>query len=250
MLDGLIEYRPLESDLFGIDVHAVAVGSPDQAKSACASTRARGTGLTVVRVPADSISTAQIVEAAGGALCDALVTLGRQIPLGGLGAEPLDVARLRLAGPNDEDALASLGLAAFSGYGGHWHSDLRLPSHLADELYARWARDLAKRAGHEAPVVVSLDPVAGVITAFLALRATAVDRWDVVLTGVHPSSRGTGTLRKMLAYAARFLSRERAVRLTYETQLGNCAALRVVGSCGFSLESARLTFHLWAGDQQ
>lgn len=246
--DGDATYRPLESALFGIPVYAADAATPEGAARALTATRMTAGALLVLRIPADRMQTVRVAERAGALLCDALVTLTRTVPAGGIAVTPVAGSeRVRAASTADADTLAALGRRAFSRFSGHWHTDARVPSKLADELYARWIHDLARDMVPRTRVWVAENPQ-GATAGFLALRNVATAHWDVPLTAVDPDARGRGLLRTMLAAATADVCRNSPARLDYETQLANTAAMASVGRIGFAPLAARLTYHWWCDD--
>lgn len=237
--------RPLESALLGSRVYAAAVDSVPALQGALAAARPHCGALVVVRVPADAVATIHAIEAAGGRLCDTLVTLtGPFLPSVMQPSLTPDLT-VRQAGPDDVEALADMATRSFRSGTTHWHSDPRLPQPLADELYGRWAAALARSATVETPVLVAASRDES-IAGFLALAPQGEHAWNVPLTAVRPECRGRGILGAMLDVGALMCRRDGARQtLHYETQLTNRAALRAVTRRGLTVGSSRLTFHLW-----
>lgn len=237
--------RPLESALFGSRVYAASVGSVPELQDALDAARPHRGALLVVRVPGDAVATIHAVEAAGGRLCDILVTLtGPFLPSMMLPLLAPDLT-VRQAGPDDAEALADMAARSFRSGTTHWHSDPRLPRPLADDLYGRWAAALARNATVETPLFVAVARDAS-IAGFLALAPQGQHGWHVPLTAVSPDHRGRGILGTMLDVSALTCNRDGARQtLYYETQLTNSAALRAVSRRGLIIDSSRLTFHLW-----
>ena len=244
--DGLLQPRPLESALFGVSVVSGFAETPDDVHSMCQRADGDDASLLVIRVPAQSVSAAQAVEAEGGKLCDVLLTMSTEVAGAAVGpTEILAGLRLRSGSADDGAKLRHLARATFRGFVGHWHADVRLPPALADELYANWAGDLANTVGGGSPLVVAERVADECLVGFLSLRGLAERHWDVPLTGVAPEMRGHGVLRSMLAFAMNSHADALPVRFDYETQLANIAALRAVSACGFVPTTSRLTFHRW-----
>jgi ribosomal protein S18 acetylase RimI-like enzyme len=174
-----------------------------------------------------------------------LLSFSRTIPGGGLDTvAEHDGLHIRPGCAEDAKELHALALVAFAGFPGHWHADSRLRKADADELYGRWAADLAKRTdANETLLVAQTD--AGEVTGFLAVARDEGGGWNVPLTGVHPRHRGKGTLRHLLVAASSRLARQDSSSLRYETQLTNWPAINVVSRCGFVPTDSRMTFHLW-----
>lgn len=244
MPDSPLLARPLESALFGIPVSAASVASALDASRVIDAARARSDGLVVVRAPAAAAAAIHELERHGGLLCDVLQTFSKQIV-----SDPAAVAEQhaliesRVASASDAAILHALALEAFAGFGGHWHADERLPTRLADLLYARWSADLARDESGATRVIIAERN--GTAIGFLALERSGDARWRVPLTCVDPRHRGFGILRAMLDVASADLARCGGGWIDYETQITNVAALRAVSRAGFAPGTARLTFHLW-----
>lgn len=245
MTDQIICHRPLESDLFGLRVYAAEVSSIERAEAVLDSFATEPPGLLVLRVPAFELDVAQRLEAAGARLCDVLLTLSQQFgqDAGAARAAPAGLV-VRPSNESDIGGIELLAARAFSDFQGHWHSDRRLPSGIADLLYKRWAVDLARRQTSDTPLFVATTG-AGDLIGFLALAAHRDARWTVPLTAVDAAFRGRGALRAMLGYGILQASARGPIQFEYETQLTNVAALRSVSRFGLIPANSRLTFHLW-----
>ena len=216
--------RPLESAHFG------------------RASQMRG-GLLVIRVPATALDTIQTLEAGGALLCDVLLTLTTTVQAGQSAPVAVTSSRIRMATEADAASLEFIGGEAFRSHMGHWHADRRLPTALADLLYARWSADLAR--GVDATHQLLLAERDRVPVGFLALARLEDTTWTVTLTCVAPDSQGLGVFRALLDAAHAVIADSGGGRLAYETQITNHSALRAVSRAGFEPGTARLTFHLW-----
>src|SRR6185295_16573449 len=101
---------PDESALFGIPVYTADALTPDGAGHAISTVRATAGALLVLRIPADRMQTVRAAERAGALLCDALITLTRTVPAGGIAVPHVAGNGLVRAGsPKDADTLATIG---------------------------------------------------------------------------------------------------------------------------------------------
>lgn len=248
MPDSPLLPRPLESALFAVPVYAATTNSAFDVSRVVEAGRLLSDGLIVVRAPAAATHTIHELERHGGLLCDVLQTFTKQVS-----CDPDAVAvhhggfKTRIASGADSEALYALGHAAFADFKGHWHADSRLPTHLADLLYARWSANLARDETGATKVLMA--EKSGSVIGFLALERSGEARWRVPLTCVAPRNRGLGILKAMIDIACADLARSSGGRIDYETQITNEAALRAVSRSGFEPGSARLTFHLWVGGE-
>ena len=241
--DGALTVRDAESLLFGRRIASVNVSDSDDLPRLLARARAASVELLVARVASELTGRIRELEAAGAALCDKLITFSQPIPPQP-GAVAEDVAVIRLAVPADAAALHGLGRRAFSEFGGHWHTDRRLPNALCTQLYAQWAASLASTANASQMTVLALTPV-GDIAGFLALAEREAGVWEVPLAAVEPSARGRNLLSSMARHALRLLAVTQSGILLYETQVTNHAAIRSVVRIGFMPATSRYTFHIW-----
>lgn len=244
MPDSPLLARPLESALFAIPVYAASIDSALDATRVIDAARARSDGLIVVRAPASATDAIHELERHGGLLCDVLQTFTKQIVSDpDAVAEHTTLIDTRIASSADATILHALGNEAFAGFSGHWHADKRLPTHLADTLYARWSADLARDESGATRVIIA--DRNGTSIGFLALERSGEARWRVPLTCVDPRNRGFGILRAMLSIASANIARSGGGWIDYETQITNVTALRAISRAGFEPGTARLTFHLW-----
>ena len=173
------------------------------------------------------------------------MTFERTVPLGGLKDDAVtNGCVVRDGNTDDAQALHQLAVDAFVGFAGHWHADRRLSGTLADELYGRWASDLALRPQEGSILLVATDGQRE-LAGFLAVAPDQIGGWSVPLTAVHPRFRGRGILRQLLIAATARIGRTTPVVFRYETQLTNWPAIRVVTHLGFIPVSSRMTFHIW-----
>lgn len=242
--------RPLESVLFGIAVAVAFPDSPQAVDSVADEVALHPNSLAVVRVPSTASAAIQRLEARGGRLCDALLTLTSSavtvVPSASNSGSAADLL-VRQAAPEDATALDALSHATFRGFQSHWHQDGRLAPDLADLLYVRWSIDLLRTATDRHPLLVAVSAADGIV-GFLAVNAGDDGRWHVPLTGVHPNARGRRVLPALLQAAVHHVASKGGAALEYETQLTNLPALRAVVRCGFVPTSSRMTFHLWGTD--
>jgi ribosomal protein S18 acetylase RimI-like enzyme len=245
VIESALSERPLESGLFGCRVYAASADSMPELQRALDAARILGGALVVVRVPAHQVAAIHAVETAGGRLCDVLVTLTGPFVPSSTATTPRSDLTIRRALPGDADALSELATRSFHSGTTHWHSDPRLPGELSDRLYGRWAAALARDSTDATPLWVA-ETRDHAMAGFLSLSPQGQDAWNVPLTGVAPECRGRGILSAMLDAGAA-TCRQRGARQTlhYETQLTNLSALRAVIRRGLTVDSSRLTFHLW-----
>jgi ribosomal protein S18 acetylase RimI-like enzyme len=236
--------RPLESAHFGLPVFSSTVANRDDAERVLGLAAGIPHGLLIVRTPAAAIGAIQTLERHGAVLCDVLQTLHIAVPAARRASHATFTTTLRAGTPADADRLAWIGGEAFRGHTGHWHADDRLPTNLADLLYARWSADLARGSDDAEHPVLIAERGSGP-AGFLALARVDETAWTVTLTGVAPNHRGAGVFRALLDAAVDTVAERGGRRLDYETQITNHSALRAVSRAGFEPASARLTFHIW-----
>ena len=199
----------------------------------------------IARCDAAEVRTAQAIEDVGGRLMDTLVHYVRELPTPGLPAAGAS-HRVRVAGPEEADAVRRVAAAAFRDYHGHYHADPRLDPARADEVYADWAYraclDRAQRGGGRDVLV---GETSGRIAGFLVLERGRSAEAEIVLNAVEPSQQRRGLYRDLLIAALRRAADSGVRLLTVSTQLGNIAPQRAWLSVGFSPQRAEHTFHVW-----
>lgn len=108
------------------------------------------------------------------------------------------------------------------------------PDETADVAYIARAIEQPERC-----TVIALDTqgdVVGFTDGFMTLSPAGVYRWEVDLVAVHPSARGAGIARQMIAESTAF-GREMGASLTRALiHVENVASQRSFAQCGFAFD--------------
>lgn len=239
-MTGPFSKSALDSQRFGI---AIFRGRVEQESDLREVTRLGEQGeadMVIVRVDAARTPWAQALGAGGALLCDTLVYWSCAAERFAVPDQATEGIAIRLADASDAVALEALIRSSFTDFGGHYHSDLRLPSAAATEGYVEWGLNLLERG---ATFVAEQN---GKLIGFLSATLTLEDRvGEIVLNGVAPEGRQQGVYRSLVAAAGLELLRRGARTVASSTQVGNIAPQRVWARCGLLPVRAEHTFHHW-----
>lgn len=237
-----VEISRLDEERFGVRTGKVVADSPDGVTAILDQVRALGVRLLIVRCPADQLSTAQALEAAGGRIMDVLVVYARDLRTQPI-PDAASAVTIRSARPEDADRVASLAGQSFHGYAGHYHADPRIDGALADEVYVSWARRscLSRDVASEVLIAHNGDELLG----FLTLRRSSDEEGEGVLNAVAPAAQRRGIYRALMIHAMQWCVRQGTSRMVISTQITSVAVQRVWTRLGFELQKSYLTFHAW-----
>lgn len=241
-----------DSDFFGVpmgrlDVIAAPEATSAQRAEAIGRTldTARATGVRHLTARADvaDLETLGALEDAGFRIMD---TLGTYIMRPGKD-QPNDVRRLgplRVATPQDAEAVLAITREAYGGYRNRFHLDVALPRDRADAFYDAWARQCLN--GAMADVLMVSEDSAGRVIGYLAFRR----RQPASTIGTPIYGGGLGACRRDAPGAYASLIRDSAVWAhgqgavaECQTQLANVAVIRVYEAVGFHFVRAEHTLH-------
>ncbi|MCA9694597.1 MAG: GNAT family N-acetyltransferase [Myxococcales bacterium] len=191
-----------------------------------------------LRIPATAFEPRALVSACGFLLIETYMVLER----------PVDPAaspqpRVRLATPDDADALAAVAADSFAS--DRFHRDPAIPTAVADHSRALWLRNAITDPGKQ--VIVAGDPVDPEARAgFLIARGGhGCHVLDLMAVARDHRRRGIGrALTDHFFYLARAAG---ATRAQVGTQDVNAASLNLYIGAGFRHAEARYTFHRHGG---
>ena len=203
----------------------------DALVAAClARLRVPGTHLVSCRVAEADRVVLQVLQDAGFAVIECLLTLGR--PIGAAGAMPEGIA---LASADDAGACAEIAGRAFAC--DRFHGDPAIADQAADRLKAAWARNDC--AGRADATMVARD--GGRIVGFNACLLSDA-RAVIDLIAVAPDAQGRGWGRKLVE-GALVHHASKATEMRVGTQSRNLASLALYQACGFKVAQSALTLH-------
>jgi ribosomal protein S18 acetylase RimI-like enzyme len=211
--------------------------------------------LYYARVDTDRVEEVRGLTAAGFAVVDVGVTLGREAreappgpgparPGGAAGGACGAPGAIRAALPEDHEAAVAIAARCFR-YS-RFHLDPRIGRGVADRIKGEWVRSYVRKQRGEA-LYVAL--AGGRPAGFLAVLAaeTGSRRVRVIdLIGVDAPAQGRGIGEALVRF---FVDRyrEECDELRVGTQAANVPSLRLYEKCGFRVVRTQYVLHLHAG---
>jgi len=236
---------PWDSELLGFPCWDVRPGGEASAVLATAlagftaERKAAGECLLVTKVPTRDVAMGRLLAGCGfyvvEAMLDIALPLARLAPTAAVGRG----AVLRLATPDDLDAILTIAGSAFRD--DRFHLDPTLPTEKADQRYRGWVE---RGFASSEPVYVYEDTRKGTILGFYHIRELPSAIVDLSLAAVHPACQGAGI--GALMYQAVL---EECRRRGYQTAvtriaINNLPVANLFFRLGFTIREAVLTFHL------
>lgn len=196
-------------------------------------------GFVYIKIPVGHVRTLAALVAAGFRLVDTAITLERYdktlLAMGAMGAVRENDAALRLATPEDRDAVAEQARHAY--HLTRFHQDPLIPRATADDIQARWAAHyFVGGRGDFMLVSHAGQRLAGFLLALTPDPGTLV----VDLIAVAPEWQGQGRGAALMAAAQRH---SHAHVMRTGTQLANTASLAFYQRLGFVVCHAAHTLH-------
>ena len=237
-----IEINALETRRFGLTcAKRTDLSAPLSDVNAAA--RAQGVQMISTRIAVGDLAQVHALEDDGYRLMDALVYYGRTFDANWSEPQARHDYTLRLASAADADAVAQVSRAAFTGYLGHYHIDLRLDSAQADAAYVEWAENSVRHMSGDDKVMIALD--GDTVVGFVALRRNTYEQFELVLNGVHPAYQRLGIYSSLVARALSVAREKDAAEVIVSTQINNYAVQKVWVRLGMHHQSSYYTFHKW-----
>jgi RimJ/RimL family protein N-acetyltransferase len=168
------------------------------------------------------------------------VDLGLQVVLNGLHRVKLRPARaaLRLAGPEDREALESIAGAAF--HHGRFHADPRFPRRLADLRYRHWIARALTAAGDVERIYVMGEP--GSVQGFYHLTVEDAAS-DLRLAAVSAEFQGTMVGFDLYLAMLHALQQLGVRRVATSISATNTAVMNVFSMLGFQFVEPEAIYH-------
>lgn len=227
---------------FGMVTAKATVDSLDELGDAFAACEKSSVAMLILRTKSENHAVVQAAERRGAILTDTLVYFSKRVMPGFLAAIPSGIS-IRQATPEDAPRLRHLAAQIFRNYGGHYHTDKRLPTELADEVYASWAENACLyRSTADA---VLLAETGKALLGFSVLKKVGDTTFDCCLLGVADAARGQGLFGHLLAASQEWGASQKLATLEYSTQIVNLAAQRGLCRAGFLPFKSYHTFHKW-----
>lgn len=255
----LVAVRPLlwDSSVFGVKMGQIPIlvheGFPEDSREALKplldsvleACRKEGMKHLNIRVDADDLMLAQVLEEKGFYLVDTIVTYifnprRQELP------HIKQLYNTRVYREEDHDAVLHVAAEAYKNFIGRYHTDPHLPNDLCDKLYRRWAKQIVEGGIAEQTIVAERK---GKVIGFLGytlkkdiLEATGVKVVGGGLGGCLPE--GFGAYVAMLETAMREGMHHYDMQ-DFETQINNVNIVRIYQKLNFEYARAKYTFHAW-----
>jgi GNAT superfamily N-acetyltransferase len=234
-------FSPLDSERFGVRAaraHVVSETLP-QVLDFCAAGKI---DLLIARCATSDLAAAQNMEAHSFLLMDTLVYYRFDLDKKAIPKDAGEFLVRRLQ-PDDKDRIRALASAAFRGYTGHYHADLRLDRHKCDETYASWAeRSVTLKTAADEVLVAEHD---GILAGFATLRLNSPEEGEGLLYGVAPAYQRRGVCPALMIQSLRWCRSQHAQRMVISTQVTNVSMQKVWCRVGFEPSHSYYTFHKW-----
>lgn len=237
----IAELSGLDSGRFGIRIAKAFVSDIRDVRLMAREAAELRAAMVIIRTPASALDAAHELERLGGSLMDVLIYCARGVSAPDL--EDVGTVNIRTMRSEDVDSVVDIARASFRGYLGHYHTDERLPKHLADEVYISWT-ERSCRSREVADEVLIADAGKGPI-GFMTFRANSPEEGEAIIGGVMPRAQGRGIYRSLLVRGMGWCHARGMARMVVSTQITNVAVQRVWARLGFEPQKSFLTFHLW-----
>jgi GNAT superfamily N-acetyltransferase len=237
-----IRLNKLETARFGVVcAHVVDIDAPLDAIDKAA--RSQDVAMLTARLDTAHLGRVHELESAGFRLMDTLVYFSCRLQNDDVPVAHPGGVTIRLAEPSDAPAVMQVAREAFRDYIGHFHSDPRLDSAAADDVYVEWAQTSIERSSMDTPALVVCKD--GEIAGFLTLRLNDAREAEIVLNGVHPRHQRGGVYGLLVSQAKRLAQSLGRSEVIVSTQVNNVGAQRVWVRDGFAPQRSLYTLHKW-----
>jgi len=238
-------YR-LEPDLWlggilGYEAYRLITDAPDRMRSENLPTRDAPARKVFVyaKTEVHPLDDVRFLERSGFRLMDTNLTFGRRRtkPESLVEPDPENAPLVRMAVPEDEDAVVALARRSFTL--DRFHLDPEVPNTTADRLKGEWVRNYFKGERGAAMAVAESGngkEIAGFLLFLLAGNDLVID-----LVAVSSDHRNQGLAGAMTRFGERRFPQ--AENLKVGTQIGNRGAIRCYQKLGFRLERSQYIYH-------
>jgi hypothetical protein len=252
-----VRMLPWDSSIFGVKMGQIPIlvheGLPEDSReflkslldSVLGDCRKEGMRHLNIRVDADNLMLAQVLEEKGFYLVDTIVTYifnprRQELP------HIKQLYKTRVYREEDHDAVLQVAAVAYKNFIGRYHADPHLPNDLCDKLYRLWAKRILDGDIAEQIIVAERK---GKVIGFLGYRL----KQDILeATGVRVAGGGLGGCLPdgFGAYAAILETAMREGMHRYdmqdfETQINNVNIILIYQKLNFEYTRAQYTFHAW-----
>lgn len=236
MSDAPCQLLDWDTEFWGVRVARVLEGSMTDESRAGIDSWCIEHGISCVYFLAEAADEETKAAAEGGGFfyTDSRVTLRKEV------RKPRQVSAIpvRLAEDRDLEALEAI---ARSSHGTtRFYHDPHFPDDRCGDLYAEWIRST-----YESDAVVFVIEDAGRAVAYVTCQVREGGTGYIGLIAVDASMRERGLGAGLAVAAHNWMLDERLKRAAVVTQERNVAAMRLIQSAGYVVDSTHLWFHKW-----
>jgi ribosomal protein S18 acetylase RimI-like enzyme len=203
--------------------------------------------MIVLRIPLGNWESVQAFQAAGGLLCDILVTYGLESSCVSVQAEvqPVDT-RIEIANEEHAESLSNIAMRTITQ--SHFHNDSRLAKSRVSNFYSEWVLNSLRTTNQRVFVSISTEKVTG----FIACKKSTAGklRYGVIdLIAVGERYQGVSVGSRLVEAGLGWLS-QGTDDILVGTQVSNPRAMVLYQKFGFKPRLAEGTFHMWTSNEQ
>ncbi len=236
-----IAFSEIDSGRFGVRVARAHIVS-DQLSRALDFCAIERIDLLIARCRTSDVEAAQGMESKGFLLMDTLLYYSFDLTKKDIPEDPSEV-KIRPFHPNDEADIPRVASAAFKGYMGHYHADVRLDRDQCDAAYCSWAeRSCTIDTAADEVLIAEIE---GKVSGFATLRLNSPQEVEGMLFAVAPESQGKGICGSFMIRSLQWTRAQGAERMVISTQVTNVSMQKVWCRTGFEPSHSYYTFHKW-----
>lgn len=238
----ILEYSPVESCRFGMNVYRGIVDQIDQ-RLILANIISEKVDIAILRLPADQQAQLSRFDEVGLPYIVADTLVYYDVDLTSNSIKELinkDLSFIECSAKH-EKILDSLVDKIFKGYTNHYNSNPFLPNSDILEGYKEWARSfiIASNSGKKAWIVKCGENYIGfACCAYDDFKCTAV------LYGILPEASGKGVYGDLIRFTQKYFKEKQYKLMEISTQIQNYASQKVWAREGAVLKKAYITVHV------
>ena len=206
-------------------------------KACITDAEARGIRFLSARLPEGALAALHAVEAVGFRIIESFLTFSRKTT-GGIPFDSKSDFHIRLAQPDEMEAVASIAYRAFQSF--RLRVDPQLPESRARHSRREWVRNGFKGRAEAIYVAENENRLVGFV--LLRSKTDAEKTGEIELIAVEPGFHGKGIGKALVARAIRHYQGKTS-EIRVGTQAKNLQAVGLYTRMGFSVVHSELSFH-------